>query len=318
MPEHCFASWYITEKCNFDCPYCFVYHPTGVKGVLKRVADRFKRPSPPKHDLYAELDSVLERFAATGMTFTFGFTGGEPFVAPRFLDICRRIVSHDQFMITLDTNLSVRNIDEFIELAPPEKVEYISAALHLEERTRIYGSIDPFLDNVRKLLDRGYTVVVNHVMHPDMFAGLEELYGHCMERGIRLKLKPFKGVHGGKHYPGAYTEEQKRLIDDLSPTPQYDLRSRRFTGLSCKAGRNLIRIWANGDITRCVGDYSILGNIYTGFELYDSARPCVIGTCPCFDPARLIDDFETRVTFSPAARLISRIVQTAKKIRVRL
>ena len=318
MAQDSFARWYITEKCNFNCPYCFVYHPTGMKGVLKSVRDRIKQPSPPKYDLYAELDNVLGRFIETGMSFTFGFTGGEPCVVPRFIDICRRIAAHDQFMISLDTNLTMRNIQEFIEAAPPEKVEYISAALHIDERERIYGSIDPFLDNVRELLDRGYTVVVNHVMHPDMFKRLDEVYGHCLARGVRLKLKPFKGIHGGKVYPRAYTEEQKRLIDKLSPTPQYDLRSRHFLGLQCKAGKNLIRIWTNGDITRCVGDYSFLGNIYTGFELYDSARPCIIETCPCFDPERLIDDFETRVTYPPLTRRISKIQNLMKKIKVRI
>jgi MoaA/NifB/PqqE/SkfB family radical SAM enzyme len=317
VSQDCFASWYITDRCNFDCPYCFVYHPAGMKGLLKSISDRVKRPSTPKHDIYEELDDVLERFLATGMTFTFGFTGGEPCVVPRFLDICRRIAAHEQFMISLDTNLTMRNIEEFIEAAPPEKVEYISAALHLEERRRIYGSIDPFLDNVRTLMDRGYTIVVNHVMHPAMFEGLDEVYGHCKERGVRLKLKPFKGVHDGRTYPRSYTGEQRRLIDELSPTEQYDLRSRHFTGLQCKAGRNLIRIWPSGDITRCVGDYSLLGNIYTGFDLYDSARPCVIETCPCFDPERLIDDFETRVTFSPLARGMSRIQNLVKKIKVR-
>lgn len=317
MSGHCFASWYITDRCNFDCPYCFIYHPAGAKGFLKSIADRVKQPSPPKHDLHKELDAVLARFLETGMTFTFGFTGGEPFVFPRFIDICRSIAAHDRFMISLDTNLTMRNIDEFIEAAPPDKVEYISAALHLEERKRIYGSIDPFLDNVGTLMERGYTVVVNHVMHPDVFEGLDDVYGHCMERGVRLKLKPFKGVHGGKAYPQSYTTEQRRLIDELSPTPQYDLRSRHFTGLQCKAGRNLIRIWPTGDITRCVGDYSLLGNIYTGFELYESPRPCIIETCPCFDPERLIDDFDTRVTFSPFARRMSKIRNLVRKIRIR-
>jgi MoaA/NifB/PqqE/SkfB family radical SAM enzyme len=318
MNDYCFASWYITEKCNFRCSYCYIYNPSRIKRIL-RTAKKILKPgrrSGARYDLYKELDHVLERFLQTGMRVTFGFTGGEPLVFPRFFDICKRIVSHDNFKIALDTNLSTRNVDHLIDAAPPEKVEYIYAALHILERERIFGEISSFIDNVVLLKDKGYSIAVNYVMHPALFDRIEKDYTYCLDRGVQLSIKHFKGMHDGKTYPAAYTKEQRDIISRYSPNRgEEKVWSTEFLGCLCKAGKNLIRIKGNGDITRCAGDHTLLGNIFTGFELFDAPRPCMLKKCPCFSPDRLIDDPSARVDVPALKVWAAGLRHTINKLR---
>ncbi|MBN1884769.1 MAG: radical SAM protein [Candidatus Krumholzibacteriota bacterium] len=198
--DTCLASWYISERCNFRCSYCYIYNPPGMKGVLRR-AKAVLRPRPPKRpDIHEHLDEILDRFLATGMRFTFAFTGGEPFVYPRFVEICRRIAERDEFTIGLDTNLSM-GVDQLMEAVPPEKTAFVFASTHALERLRLFGTIDPFLDDVARLIGRGYSVETNYVMHPDLFGRFETDRRRALERGVILTPKAFKGVYGGAGIP---------------------------------------------------------------------------------------------------------------------
>lgn len=289
--DRCFVNWFITEKCNFSCEYCSIVNPRGFRKLLHNIKKIFKRSSTRRFDIYDELDGILARFSATGMKFTFGFTGGEPFVYPRFRQICSRIIEHDDFMIALDTNLAIGDIRKFMDTVPPEKIDYIFASTHILERERVGGGLDRFLDNVQILKERGYPVDVNYVMYPPLFDRVESDYQRCLDRGIDLSIKPFKGVYEGRKYPGGYTREQKKII--RSPScggAEGSMGPASYFGLNCRAGRNLIRVLSNGDVVRCAGDFNLLGNIFTGFELYESPRPCIAKVCPCYSQERLISD----------------------------
>jgi MoaA/NifB/PqqE/SkfB family radical SAM enzyme len=314
-PEICFVNWFITEKCNFSCEYCSIVNPRGFRKLLHNVKRALKGSCPRKFDIYDELDNILARFRETGMRFTFGFTGGEPLVYPRFLEICSRIVEEDDFMIALDTNLAVGDINRFIDTVPPEKVDYIFASTHILERERTGGGLDRFLDNLELLRDRGYSLDVNYVMYPPFFGRVKEDYAKFRERDIDLSIKPFKGVYRGKKYPASYTGEERELIRSLSPDTSGDsIGPVRWFGMDCSAGRNLIRVLSNGDVVRCAGDFTLLGNIFTGFELYDSPQPCIAGVCPCYSPDRLIsgdrpaaDISRTKVFFSRLRGRLNRL-----------
>jgi len=307
--DYCFASFYMSEKCNFKCPYCFILYPVGsLKTNMRRVKKLLKpvRKSP-KHDLYGELDAVIENFLKTGRRVTLGFTGGEPLVYPHFNEICRRIVAHDRLKIALDTNLT-GNVKRFIEAAPPEKVEYIYANLHIAERERIYGDIRPFLDAAALLKNKGYSIDVCYLMYPPHFDRLERDFNFCRERGVQPSIKEFVGVYDGKAYPASYTKEQYEVIRKFDPRYTWnEYSARAFNGRICNAGKSLVRIKSNGDVIRCATYHSLLGNIYTGFQLYDTARPCVMRFCTCFSPERLFDGHEhdpiVPTRLSAAARL---------------
>lgn len=316
MEDYCFASWYITERCNFNCTYCSIINPKKIRKAMRGAKRILKRSSNAKYNLYTELDGVLERFKETGKKFTFGITGGEPLIYPNIIEILARIVACDDFKIALDTNLSIRKIDRFIDAVPPEKVDYIFAGLHIADRERIFGNIDTFLDNIVLLMNNGYNVDVNYVMYPPLFERIDRDYKHCLEHGVTISLKKFKGEFRGKVYPESYTEEEKNILLKYSPTyNNEEFWSRNFFGRKCNAGKNLIRIKSNGDVTRCAGDNTLLGNIFTGFKLYETAKPCVLKTCPCYSPDRLFDDPEAVVDLPAGVVLASRVKQIRNKLK---
>lgn len=301
MNERVFASWYLTELCNFKCGYCFIYHPVGFRRVMRGFKKAVK-PRPgrhPKHELWRDIETVVENFRRTGKRFTLGFTGGEPLIYPHFVDICRRFASDERFMIALDTNLSA-NVERFAEAVPPHKVEYIYAALHVNERERIFGSLARFRDTASALVERGYRLGVNYVMHPALFDRAERDCAYFLEKGIALDLKPFVGLHEGKRYPDSYTEGQLAFMERFTPGVRDNGDYlRRFRGRRCNAGKWLVRIVANGNVVRCAGDHTSLGNIYTGFALHDEPRPCLLDYCPCFSPDRLFDDPDEKPVLEP-------------------
>ena len=306
MNDKLFVSYYLTELCNFNCGYCYIYHPYGYRKVLRSIKKILKsRPrTHTKHELWRDIDTVVEHFRRTRKRVTFGFTGGEPIIYPHFIDICRRLAQEQRFMIALDTNLSV-NAERFMDAVPPHKVEYICTALHVAERERIYGTLDAFRGAVVSLLERGYPVGVNYVMYPSLFDRVERDRRYFLEKGIRLDLKPFTGMHDGKFYPAAYTEEQLDFMAQRSTGPQDDdVRLRRFRGRRCNAGKSLIRIVANGNVVRCAGDHTSLGNIYTGFALHEEAQPCLLNRCPCFSVDRLFDDPNEKPAETPLDTLM--------------
>ncbi|MBD3179739.1 MAG: radical SAM protein [Candidatus Latescibacteria bacterium] len=314
--EKSFVNWFITEKCNFSCEYCSIVNPRGFRKALHRFKRVVKSPSPRKFDIYEELDDILARFEESGMRFTFGFTGGEPFVYPRFREICARIIQHDDFMIALDTNLAIGDMDRFIETVPPEKVEYIFASTHILERERVGGGLDSFLDRVRLLEESGYSVDVNYVMYPPLFDRVNDDYQRCLDRGVRLSIKPFKGVFEGKKYPGSYTGAERDIIRSLRhDSAGEEIGPRSWFGMYCGAGRNLIRVLSNGDVVRCAGDFNLLGNIFTGFRLYESPRPCIAGVCPCYSPEQLVDGRQPAEKFLAIELFNSRLRGRINRLR---
>ena len=194
MSECLFVSWLITERCNFRCSYCSIFNPfTTQKRFLrkfKKIASHRKWPSP-KYDLHRHLDDVLERFRATGKDVCFGFTGGEPLVYPGFLEILSRIAAHDRFTVALDTNLAIKNIGDLMRAVPPEKVEYIFSSLHAEEREKLYGNYDKFLDDVLTLKANGYNIEVSYPLPPYLLDRFKADYDYCMKRGVELAFRVF-------------------------------------------------------------------------------------------------------------------------------
>lgn len=290
MNDYCFVSWNITEICNFRCAYCGCGNAsglrkklrlakTGIIGILQGVG---------KYDLHNELDHIIARFLATGKAITFGFTGGEPFLLPGFVDILKQFAAHDTFKIALDTNLSV-DLGRFVESVPPRKVEYIYTSLHILERERFDNGVEKFLTRVRRLLDAGYPVISNYVLYPPLIERFESDWAFCLSRGVQVLPKPFKGSYEGRVYPDAYTDEQRTMI--LKYDHACNARTTReipnYRGRLCNAGKSLVRIDTLGNVTRCVADTTSLGNIYTGFKLFEQAQPCVVSRCPCFSPDRL-------------------------------
>jgi len=251
--------WNMTRKCNFRCEYCYFPHDN----------------SPVTETLPVE--KITAFLDGTGQNWTVGMTGGEPFIYPGFVDICKALT--EKHMIGVDTNLSIPSkVREFAERIDPARVNDLYVALHIQERERIKG-VPAFIENARLLIDKGFNVIVNYVVHPDLECRLEKDREFFASQGIPITPRPFKGEFEGRRYPEAYGDRAKTIFADH---PEQGKKvAFNFFGVPCSAGMTLLRMEPDGTIFRCPGDKTILGNVLDKVDIYDGPKPCTKKRCPC-------------------------------------
>ena len=254
-----YASWIPTRACNFSCKYCY---SSG-------------KDTSPRHISVQRLCVALGEH---GKRWIVHISGGEPFLYPEFIEICRELTK--EFRIKVNSNLSLNaQVREFSSAINPDKVELINASLHIEERERL-GNIEDFIENVLLLKNRGFKVKVKFVLYPTLIERFQRDCQYLDSRGIKLFPKPFKGEYLGKLYPRAYPDNVKNFFsNNVTGSSFYPFC---FKGINCMAGKSFIRIDSNGIITRCTNDSSALGDIDNGFKLGDTAAPCRSYRCSCF------------------------------------
>ena len=205
-------------------------------------------------------------------------TGGEPFLYPDFVQVCRRLA--EKHWIAVDTNMSLTDrIRDFARSIPPARVADLYVALHIEERER-RGEVPAFIENVTLLKEHGFHVSVNYVIHPTLADRFPDDERFFRERGIRLIPRPFKGKYQGRDYPAGYDEKAKALFSSKPSAGRKMVYN--FQGVPCRAGRDLIRLEPDGTVLRCPGERTALGNILSSVRLYDRPVPCGVSRCPCF------------------------------------
>ena len=111
------ALWYFTKECNFHCPYCKIGRANSDHGIARRISTMGKKimrrltglPADPLEGS-SKIIKLLKN--EEGKKWTIGLTGGEPFMYPRFVQLCETLTEH--FCIYVDTNLSIsRRVAEF-------------------------------------------------------------------------------------------------------------------------------------------------------------------------------------------------------------
>ncbi len=251
--------WNMTRKCNFRCEYCYFPHDN----------------SPVTRTL--PVDRITDFLDATGRTWTVGMTGGEPFIYPGFVDICDALTQRHR--IGVDTNLSVSSkVREFARRIDPARVQDLYVALHIQERERIKG-VPAFIDNARLLIESGFKVIVNYVVHPSLEDRFRADSDFFAAHGIAITPRPFRGKLDGRRYPEAYGDRARAIFADH---PEQGRKiAFNFQGVPCFAGKTLLRMDPDGTVYRCPGDKTVLGNVLDDVRLADDAQPCTKPRCPC-------------------------------------
>lgn len=251
--------WNMTRKCNFRCEYCYFPHDnTAVTRTLP-------------------VDNVKSFLDSTGCTWSVRMTGGEPFIYPGINDICAELSK--THIIGIDTNLSVSSkVREFAERIDPARVENLYVALHIEERERING-VDAFIRNARLLIDAGFAIIVNYVVHPLLEDRFHADVTFFASHGITITPRPFRGEFEGRRYPEAYGDRAQAIF--ANHPEQGKKVAFNFLGVPCTAGQTLLRMEPDGTIFRCPGDKTILGNVLETVDLADGPEPCRKKRCPC-------------------------------------
>ena len=290
------ADWLLLTTCNFRCSYCG-WSPSALGAKIAI------------HGTHAQW---VEGFNATGKTWLLHITGGEPTIYPDFVSLCEQLARGHY--LSINTNLSHPCIAGFAERIDPERVHYINAAVHYDERQK-KASLDVFIEHVHKLQRHHFNVLVSSVMTPMMVSTFPELSEYFESHGLFLIPKAMRGMYQGNTYPAAYTADERTLIleylakatqkyapviDRMGEPATIDMfADARFInsigdyrGRLCGSGYNFVTITPDGAICRCgsgkhYGKSKIFrkhfGNILLkNISFLRAPKPCDTSYCPYF------------------------------------
>lgn len=257
------VDWHLTNRCNFYCDYC---HPQ-----IRRVLNRRYLNEPSVSD-------CVEAFTRLGRPCHILMSGGEPFLFPDFLNLCKAL--SQKHIISINTNLAHDTVSDFAKIVPTTSVRRIAAAVHIKERERISSSLERFADHFCVLREAGFNILALYVLHPSLLRRAEADFNKLRELGIDvLAGKVFKGIFESKRYPDAYSQDDRALIRRLTGeyhhNEAYLSGQYSFMGQRCTAGQHSIKVNINGDVNRCATLKHPLGNLFDGtFRGLESDEPC--------------------------------------------
>ncbi len=277
------ADWEINRFCNFKCQYCF----DGCEG-----GSDLQRKSFKGHNI----SKIIKAFNNFDLIWWIHMSGGEPFIQPDFVNLCKGLEKH---YISFNTNLSANNIGDFAENVNPKRVAFLHCSLHIDERKRL-DLVPDFIEKYHLLKNCGFNAYITQVMHPPIIKRFDKLFNYFLEKGLIIRPKTFRGYYHGRLYPAGYSIQERRCIqkysrlsEELSPldmATQIDPRLDKeflegdlsFKGVLCNAGRKSVTISCNGDVRRCHGSSARMGNIFEGkIEFLPEAKICCSDICPC-------------------------------------
>lgn len=280
------ADWILLRTCNFRCAYCAI--------PLEELGSKIVTFATPAEWLAA--------FNATGKRWLLHITGGEPSIYPNFVELCRQVTRNHY--LAMHTNLSHPCLDEFCDTIDPDRVHYLNAALHHDERDK-RDSLSSFTTRVRQFRSRGFDVLVSAVMTPAMVQAFPWLQEQCEAHGISIIPKAMRGWYEGSLFPDSYTDSQRKLIRNYLRRAREDyagvsrrlnelatinmLEDERFLervpgyhGKLCAAGSKFVQIAPDGTVLRCNSGQSLGNVLKRDLKLFNSPRRCDTSYCPYF------------------------------------
>ena len=262
-------SWMLNQRCNFTCEYCFY-------------AKEYLAVENPKVGKYSP-EQIAQQFDRTEQEWYIYLNGGEPFLYPKFIDLCEQLTRNHY--LSINTNLSTSNCLEFAERINPEKIYSIEASLHIQEREQ-RNNLNRYLKNFLKLQENGFPIQVVYVTYPDLFERIESDIEMLKREGVKIiNLKVFRGYYKSKYYPESYSESQQAIIEkhalDKNEINILD-QSLSYFGKKCGAGFDFFAMDPEGNVRRCSSSAKSYGNFFSGtFKMDKSARACPFHVCSC-------------------------------------
>ncbi len=277
-PYDCIISWQVNQVCNFMCVYC---DPS--------------LNSTNQNNRYS--DRIEQFFMNTNKTYLICMTGGEPFLYPRYVELCEKLTN--KHYIGIFTNLTSNRVYDFTERIDPERVDFISCSVHIEERERV-GGVEDFINKFSLLRRKGFNVTATIIVYPTVLEQFTELYSFFKRHDITLLTQNFQGYFRGKHYPQGYTRKERDKINLYSKLSESEMQRVKtyygpgilgvelmhgfysWKGLPCKAGKDFIKLEYDGTFTRCLTDKENLGSVTTGeLRLHKKSKICNAEICKC-------------------------------------
>ena len=233
----------------------------------------------------------------TGLTWLLHITGGEPTIYPRFAELCRLLTA--KHFISFNSNLTHPSALDIAKHVDPSRISYINAGFHPEERELKKG-LPTFLKHAYSLIARNFPLFISVVATPDVLSRFDEIIGLTATLGIAPLPKLLRGPYKGKHYPAAYSAEEKMafrefaakacktyngpFLQGLTERPSIDVFGDEkyldgvapFRGRMCIAGERFVSLRPNGNVYRCQPKQTnYLGNLLDcSFRRLNGKSPC--------------------------------------------
>jgi len=256
----------LTYACNLDCTFC--YNDLSLGGKPLSLAQ------------YREL---LDDLASLGV-LTLSLTGGEPLAHPLFFQIASHARSLG-FVIRLKTNghavkeAVARRIREEVDPFLVEVSVHGATAQTHDRQTRVPGSFERLVGNIRTMKSLGLRVKANSVLTRWNEDELEDLIALCDELEVPFQIDPeVKPKDDGDQGPlaiEASPEGQARsrralearakrdVIVTEAPSPAAERKAiMASTDKHCGAGSNNIAVDPYGSVLPCVQWRVPVGNLH--------------------------------------------------------
>ncbi len=260
--------WIVTSKCNYRCSYCFG------KDALAA--------SQTEHSSDAVVEGIYRLLDQLQGSWQVKLCGGEATIHPRFLEICRHIVSTEH-TLSMTTNFSApqAKLAEFLDIVG-DRLDFVTASMHPGQ----IKNMDEFIDKAvwfQKAKPARTNFFVTTVLVEENFDSLCRIEQKLKEKGVTFKyqIQRVKGKH--VRYPDkieAYIKERD--------TENKSIRGKDFFGTRCHTGQYYFIVDPKGDVKRCSmpQDGSTLGNVVRGtFRRLEKPEPCLAHRCICAAPA---------------------------------
>lgn len=259
--------WRITERCNYRCPYCMTI-----------------RKSRQLHCSDQTISAIFELLSNAEGSWLIKLIGGEPFLHPRFFEICQycRDAGH-RLSVTTNFSSSFDTLQHLLEVCD-EQLDTITASLHLSQVKDLRDFIAKAVAfNARKYPGTNFSVT--SVATEESFEQLKEVEAQLRQQNVAFSFLPLKDNTGYVHYQNPEFEQyiSNRAIPNIEK-----IRNRNLFGTFCHTGELFFVIGVNGGVGRCYNAQflSFLGNISDGtFRRFQKALPCMSPICTCTVPA---------------------------------
>ena len=264
--------WNVTNRCNLECEYCFSV------------------PPKPNNDIPPiRISELIQTLNKSGKIFRIGFTGGEPFLIPNFVEAVQAI--SEKHFISINTNLTLPSVKLFAEKINPARVIFVHASFHyLQLNSK--KLIENYLQNFLLLKNSGFNIYAEEVAYPPHLGRLKKDAEYLKKLGINLRFGAYYGFYDGKRYPEAYTEEE---IADFNLS-ESEIEKFKQKGNLCNAGFNVGVVYSKGQIKPCFQYHQNLGNVYEEISFNSKLIRCEAEYCGC--PMNLYDLFLYRKALS--------------------
>jgi selenobiotic family peptide radical SAM maturase len=271
--------WHITQACDLHCKHCY---------------DRSDRSGLPFDKARRVLDDLYDFCRNKHVRGQVSFSGGNPFLYPRFADLYREAWDRGFMIAILGNPTSRERIEELLTIGKPV---YVQVSLEgMEEHNdaiRGPGHFRKTLDFLALLRELGVysmvmlTLTAENVQQVVPLAELlrdkTDLFTFnrlaMVGEGEKLRLPP----------PGEYAAFLERYIEACAGNPALGLKDNLLnivyqqrgdglfsgcTGHGCGAAFNFLTLLSDGEVHACRKFPSPVGNIFDESlsDIYDSDR----------------------------------------------